>query len=162
MSAVVTSASDIEDISRLLARAFAQLEAFYSPEILNPVMPYFSTCQPTLVASGQYFALRQDGVIRAVGGWTAQAPGTDQVISGHGHIRHVAVDPDAGRRGLGRALLGAIEADAARAGITELEAFSNLPAVPFYRSLGYNEVGPRTGMIAGAHPFPGVDLLKRL
>ena len=162
MTIAPAAASDIPAITALLTRAYARLSSHYPPAILDPLMPYFGTCQPALVASGRYFALRENGVIRAVGGWSEGAPGTGAVTPGTGHIRHVGVDPDAGGKGLGRALLAALESDAAASGITRLEAFANLPAVPFYRALGYVEIGPRTDLVAGKYPFDGMNLEKRL
>jgi len=164
MSLLITPATapDAPAITALLTRAFARLSSHYPADILAPLMPYFGTCQPALIASGRYFALREDGVIRAVGGWSEGAPGTGAVVPGTGHIRHVGVDPDAGGKGFGRALLSAIEADAAANGIARLEAFANRPAIPFYRALGYVEIGARTDMIAGKYPFEGMDLAKSL
>jgi len=164
MSIVIAPATgaDSPAITALLTRAFARLSSHYPPEILHPLMPYFGTCQPALVASGHYFALREDGVIRAVGGWSIGAPGTGVITPGTGHIRHVGVDPDASGKGFGRALLTFVEADAASCGISRLEAFANLAAVSFYRAVGYAEIGPRNDSIAGRYAFDGVDFEKRL
>ncbi|WP_417581790.1 GNAT family N-acetyltransferase [Pelagibacterium sp.] len=153
---------DTSEISALLARAYAGLEQFYPVEILKPVMPLFATCNHKLVASGRYFVLREDGAVRAVGGWSEDAPGTASYAPARGHIRHVGVDPKAGGRGFGRDLLEAVEADAVQNGMTELEAFANVPAVPFYLALGYTRLGSRTELISGQYEFDGVDLRKRL
>lgn len=56
----------------------------------------------------------------------------------------LAVDPAFGRRGVGRALLGACEAEAARRGVTELRLevrIDNSAAIALYERRGYRRLG---------------------
>lgn len=65
----------------------------------------------------------------------------------------LAVAPEAQRRGLGRALVGAFEAAAAARGAEEalLEvAVTNDPAARLYAALGYRQLGRRRGYYARA------------
>jgi GNAT superfamily N-acetyltransferase len=55
-------------------------------------------------------------------------------------IRAMFVDPAHARRGLGRQILEASEADAARAGFRTFELMATLPGVPLYRACGYEEI----------------------
>jgi GNAT superfamily N-acetyltransferase len=50
------------------------------------------------------------------------------------------VDPAHARRGLGRQILEAAEADAAGAGFRTFELMATLPGVPLYRACGYEEI----------------------
>ena len=50
------------------------------------------------------------------------------------------VDPAHARRGLGRRILEAAEADAAQAGFRKFELMATLPGVPLYRACGYEEI----------------------
>lgn len=58
------------------------------------------------------------------------------------HLHELDVVPEAGRRGLGRALVDAVSAEAARRGLAEvtLVTFRDVPwNAPFYRRLGFAE-----------------------
>ncbi len=86
--------------------------------------------------------------------WAAQV--------GMGHVRHVAVDPDRVRCGVGRAIMGEVIVDALRAGVHWLDCLSTRTAVPFYASLGFRvlhevEVGLRPGIL-----FPAVRMMRQI
>ena len=53
-------------------------------------------------------------------------------------VRSLAVDPAVQARGLGRRLVASVEADALHLGLSQLFAFTYVPA--FFRKLGYAEV----------------------
>lgn len=55
-------------------------------------------------------------------------------------IEAVFVAPDAGRRGLGRALLADLETVARQSGLQSLSLNASLNAVPFYCAVGYSAV----------------------
>ena len=67
-------------------------------------------------------------------------------------LRQMAIAPDLQRKGVGRALLQRMEADAAAKGIVEIRAEAREAALPFYRSLGYQ---------AGGETFERVGLPHR-
>lgn len=52
-------------------------------------------------------------------------------------IRAFFVHPDAARRGIGRTILEACEAEAASEGFAQVEMMATLPGVPFYEIQGY-------------------------
>jgi GNAT superfamily N-acetyltransferase len=59
-------------------------------------------------------------------------------------IEAVFVSPDAGRRGLGRALLANLEGAALAGGLHSLGLHSSLNAVPFYQAMGYTAISEST------------------
>jgi GNAT superfamily N-acetyltransferase len=93
--------------------------------------------------------------IVACGGWSGRTKlfsgprSQDEAGSSNGRldpavdsarIRAMFVDPAHARRGLGRQILEASEADAARAGFRTFELMATLPGVPLYRACGYEEI----------------------
>jgi putative acetyltransferase len=64
-------------------------------------------------------------------------------------VRAVYVHPDAGRRGVGRLLLTALETIARLRGLADLRLESSLNAVDFYASAGWRRIGD------GRRTFPG-------
>ena len=68
-----------------------------------------------------------------------------RALQGYLHLRELSVDPAHGRRGLGRALVGAVIAAAQGAGHrgVSLSTFRSVPFnQPFYESLGFRELMP--------------------
>ena len=59
-----------------------------------------------------------------------------------GVLRYMAVDPAWRGRGVGSALLAALEAAARQAGLSRLRLAAREAAVPFYRRHGYRPLGP--------------------
>lgn len=69
-----------------------------------------------------------------------------QTVLDEGYITNVAVSPDCRRQGVGRALVAALKARAAQAGLAfvTLEArASNAPAIALYEGAGFRRVGVR-------------------
>jgi putative acetyltransferase len=77
-------------------------------------------------------------------------------------IRAVYVHPRSAGRGVGSALLAALERTARRSGVTRLHCVASLTAVSFYRACGYR-VGRRvTHRLRNGAVLPGVRMTKRL
>ena len=88
--------------------------------------------------------------------------GVEEVI-GHGHlvptageIRAVYVHPDAGGRGVGTAILEALESRARDLRIEDLTLSASLNAVGFYEQAGYERAGRQT--YSTVHDGETVDL----
>ena len=86
---------------------------------------------------------------------TAESPprvlGFGQLLAPEGLIEAVYVDPDAARRGIGAALVAALEREARARGARTLALDASLNSVPFYRALGFDVDA------AAQHPLaPGV------
>lgn len=58
-----------------------------------------------------------------------------------GQIRHVTVHPDLQRSGLGTVMMAALVTDARNRGLRQVWLNSRMPAVPFYKRLGFQRVG---------------------
>ncbi|MCH9808151.1 MAG: GNAT family N-acetyltransferase [Alphaproteobacteria bacterium] len=138
-----TTIADLEAVTELLAASYPALMAgSYDEPLLSQLLPVICQANPTLLLSGTFYvAQTDDAKLIACGGWTPERPpGTGDDQTGLGHIRHFATHPKWLRRGLGRAIYEACEADARLQGIIEFECYSSLNAEPFYRSVGFRRV----------------------
>ena len=73
---------------------------------------------------------------------------------------NIAVDPDAAGKGVGSALIGALEDTARAAGITDLSLATHrdMPGnVDFYRKLGWSVTGREGNRIMMARHLPSSD-----
>jgi putative acetyltransferase len=80
--------------------------------------------------------------------------GYAQLHPGEGAVEAIYVDPDWARRGVGRALLGALEADARALGLPGLVLEASLNSVPFYVAMGFRQRGLDRHELA-----PGVQMV---
>lgn len=156
--------SDLGAVERLLKRSYTRLlRADYPPSVMVTALPLIVRARPELLASGRYFlAEAEDGSLLGAGGWSSASPLGDGTVADVGHVRHVAVDPDAVRQGVGRSLMGEVISDALRHGVKWLDCMSTRTAVPFYESLGFRfmhdaEVGLRPGIV-----FPAVRMMRQI
>ncbi|MCS0504561.1 GNAT family N-acetyltransferase [Ancylobacter mangrovi] len=114
---------------------------FYPPEIIEAWAPV-----PIRHAHVEALALRiENGIEEAV---VARARGVGIVgfgsfVPDRRELRAVYVHPDYGRKGIGAAMLAALERRARRYGLRELVMDASLNAEAFYRSHGF--VVERTG-----------------
>ncbi len=156
--------ADIGALDRLFQRSYSRLlAADYPPSVLVTAVPVIARAQPALVASGQFYVVEDgEGRVLGAGGWSLQAPGGHPATSGTGHVRHVATDPDAVRRGVGRLLLEHIVQAARASDVSTLHCQSTLTAEPFYRSLGFEPQGRMTVPLRGGIGFPAVFMIRRL
>ncbi|MCU0801664.1 MAG: GNAT family N-acetyltransferase [Rhodobacteraceae bacterium] len=130
--------ADLAAVDLLLAESYPRLlAADYAPSVLVTALPLISRAQPGLVTSGRYFLAWEGDQLLAAGGWSMGAPGGGAATAGVGHIRHVVTDWRYQRRGIGRALMQAVLADAMGAGVARMECLSTLTAERFYASLGF-------------------------
>ncbi len=96
------------------------------------------------------------------GGWSPEAPGGGRITQGLGHVRHVATDARAARRGIGRAVMGRVMEDAWDAGTRRLSSLSTLTAVPFYEALGFRALRPLNLSFGAGVPFPAMEMERDL
>lgn len=144
---------DIPDIERVMRASMSGLGArCYDERQVASAVRFIAVVDRQLIDDGTYFVIEEDRRIVACGGWSARMklfsgpeaqdraegwlnPGTDAA-----RIRAMFVDPACARRGLGRRILDAAEADAARAGFRTFELMATLPGVPLYLACGYEEI----------------------
>lgn len=151
--------ADLAAVETLLGRSYPRLlAADYPPSVLVTAVPLIARAKPALLASGRYYVV-EDGTGRLVGagGWSRTAPqgeGPGNVA----HIRHVATDPDALRRGVGRAILVRVFQAAGEVGVAGYACLSTRTAVPFYAAMGFRTVGPVEVPLAPGIAFPAVRM----
>ncbi len=161
----IADATDLAAIDALLARSYpVLLKPDYPPSTRVLAVPLISRANPHLVSSGSYYVVEDAGVVVGAGGWTRTAPrggaaGTRRAVA---HIRHVVTDHRRTRRGIGRALMTRIMADAAADGAAVMECLSTRTAVPFYRACGFAELGPVEVTLAPGIDFPAIRMARRL
>lgn len=152
-----TDRGDIAAIDALLARSYpALLKGDYPPSTLVTAVPLISRAQPRLIMSGTYY-IAEDAAGRALGagGWTrtrGRAATAD--------IRHVVTNVDHVRRGVGRAILSHVFAQARAAGVLQFECMATLTALPFYRAMGFVEVGAAKVPLAPGVTFPAIRMVR--
>ena len=144
---------DLPEIARVMRDSLAALSAgFYDERETASAVAYIAVTDQQLVDDGTYFVAEEDGRIVACGGWSgrtklftgttaqAQAQGFLDPRTDAARIRAMFVEPSHARRGLGRQILDAAEADAVRAGFKRFELMATLPGVPLYEVCGYEAV----------------------
>ncbi len=106
-----------------------------------------------------------DGALAGCGGWSRRRTlyGGDQRPMGGddlldttrdaARIRAIFVEPEAGRRRVGRAILAACEAAATAAGYARFELMATLPGVPFYAAFWYVAEEPMMDVLPDGTPL---------
>ncbi len=148
--------ADLSAVDALMARSYPRLLARdYAPSVMVLAVPIICRARPELLASGRYWLAEGDrGRVIAAGGWS--------VRHALAAVRHVATDPDAVRRGVGRALMGRVMEEAREAGFTGMECLSTLTAVRFYAAVGFRALGPVRVNLAPGIDFPAVRMIRDL
>lgn len=184
--------SDLAAVDRLLQRSYPRLlRGDYPASVMVLALPIIARARPELLASGRYFVVEaEDGGILGAGGWSLGAPqprsaaamrglrgcggGAEGVADwdraepdwaaqvGMGHVRHVAVDPDRVRGGVGRAIMGEVIVDALRAGVHWLDCLSTRTAVPFYGALGFRVLHEVEVPLGPGIQFPSVRMMRQI
>jgi GNAT superfamily N-acetyltransferase len=121
----------------------------YTGRQIESYLRHTETLEPYLVADCSYFVACVGGAIAGCGGWSLKAPAYAAVTREAGigaglprpKVRAMYVHPEFSRRGIGRALLGTIEAAIASAGFGEAALDATLPGVALYERCGYRAVG---------------------
>ncbi|MEP1586580.1 MAG: GNAT family N-acetyltransferase [Tateyamaria sp.] len=150
--------NDLASVDALLMRTYPKLlKADYAASILAKALPIISRAQPKLLSCGTYYVVEEDGVILGAGGWTQDEDQHDL-----GHIRHVVTDDRALRRGVGRRLMKYCFKAARTAEVLKMECWATHTAVPFYKAVGFTEVGPIDVALVEGISFPSVRMLRDL
>ena len=147
------TAADLPEIERVMRLSMGALsEGFYDAEQTASAVRYIAEPDRQLVDDGTYFVVVEEGRVVACGGWSkrkklftgtavqATVEGVLDPATEPARIRAMFVDPAYKRRGLGRLILQASEADARDAGFTAFELMATLPGVPLYEVCGYEEI----------------------
>lgn len=154
---------DAQVVSQILVASYPTMMACsYDAALLARALPGMTRANAKLLASGTYYLALVGGAPVGCGGWTPDEPGTGKVEADLAHIRHYGVDADWAGRGVGRALFERCRVDAAAAGFRRFECFSSLNGVPFYRSLGFADIGPIAVTMGPELAFPSLRMVARI
>ena len=150
--------ADTSAVDQLLGRSYPKLlRPDYPPSTLVLALPGMTKARPSLLASGTYYVAEgQNGQLLGAGGWTRNAR------RGRGDIRHVVTDPRALRQGIGRALMQHSFAVAKASGVFELECWATRTAVPFYKAVGFEVLGPMEVTLSSGVAFPAIRMVRGL
>lgn len=163
---------EIAAIRAMQERSLAVLgEGFYARQEIEAFIALVGTVDEAVVAEGHYFvAEREDQRIVGSAGWSLQLPGyerrpgaaapRDASPPDRATVRSVFVDPAMARSGIATALMAHLERDAARHGIRKLQLMATLSGLPFYRRLGWRELGGKSVPLAGGLRFECVAMSK--
>jgi putative acetyltransferase len=84
------------------------------------------------------------------------------ILSRRGELHALYVHPAAVRRGVGSALLTAVEREARAAGLEAIALNATLNSVPFYARHGYADLGASSNVLPNGVRLPCVRMAKRL
>lgn len=154
---------DGKAVTALLEASYGQLLPLaYGEALARALLPVIAKARSELLASGRYhLAVTSKGDVIGAGGWSEERPGTGEIDVGTAHIRHVATHPDWVGRGVGRAIIECVIAEAKQGGIRRVECFASLNAVDFYSRLGFLEVRPIDIHLGGDLVMPSL-LMERM
>ena len=129
------------------------LEAAYAPWRARLAdLPDVASGVDTEIARGPAWIAEADGRLAGI----AIAEARDGIM----HLANLAVAPDAGGRGIGSALVRAVEAATARRGISKMRLATHALMegnVDFYERLGWRETGRDGNKVLMARHLPSAD-----
>ena len=111
--------------------AYEEMLALRRRVLRQPLGLDFSAADLEAEADQIHLAASRDG--RIVGSLLLVAPDTDGVAK----LRQMAIEPAQQRRGFGARLVEAGQAELQRRAASAIELAARLPAIPFYKKLGY-------------------------
>lgn len=153
--------SDAHTVKAILEESYPiLLAAAYKRDLLDLALPLLTSPNARLLASGTYFIAEANGEPAACGGWSAEAPRTDTVIAGLGHIRHFATVASKAGQGHGTKLYAACEVSARKRGIRRFQALATLSGEAFYHALGFKSVDLVKVTLAPDIVFPSVVMIR--
>lgn len=148
--------ANVEDIPQLLelialsARGLST--GYYAPAETESAIKYVFGVDTQLIKDETYFAVEEDGLLIACGGWSKRNTlfGGDQYKTeadplldpskDAARVRAFFVHPGKARKGVGQLLINACEKAAIANGFSRMEMGATLPGVPFYAKMGYAEM----------------------
>jgi N-acetylglutamate synthase-like GNAT family acetyltransferase len=155
--------TDHVSLAALFVKSYGSLLCnHYRPAVLASALPLMVKPQANLLASTTFYVAEVNSAIAACGGWTATVPGSKHMISGIGHVRHFATDPDMLRRGLASAILKHCKQAAGERQFKQLECWSTFQAAPFYEQHGFQRVREFEVVFPDGARFPSVQMMCAL
>jgi len=167
--ATEADAAALRALHRVAIRTLSR--GYYTEGQVDSFLRHVPTLDLALIADRTYFVAEADGQIVACGGWSARAPGYGDALGealNHGEhgggtplIRGMYTHPQWARRGLGRRLLAASEAEAQGAGFLDIALDALLAGVPLYEAADYVPLRHRAARLPDGESLPIVHMHKR-
>ena len=168
------TAADMPAIHRVMRASMEGLGAnFYDSRQVASAVEYITDPDHQLVDDHTYFVVEDDaGEVVACGGWSnrkklftgthaeAATVGMLDPAKDAARIRAMFVLPSHARRGIGRMILDAAEADARAAGFRTFELMATLPGVPLYEACGYKRVEEKDIELPDGVVLGGMRMVK--
>jgi len=122
-----------DEVTALIRQADALMQSLYPAES-NHLVDIEQLAQPHV----HFFVAREHGRALGCGSFVLGA-------DGHAEMKRVFVDPAARGKGIARAIMAALEREAAALGVTRMQLETGIKqpeAIALYRKFGYAERGP--------------------
>lgn len=129
----------------------------YSRQVIDAWAP-----APILEQHVEKVRSNPDGELRLIAELDGRIVGIGCLIAGNAELRACYVAPGATRRGVGSAIVGAIERAAREQGAAHLDVDSSITAEPFYAALGYEALERGEHILANGQRMACVKMRKRL
>lgn len=143
--------ADIPALRELQERSLRVLGCrHYAATQVEAFIARIGTMDDYLVTDRTYLVAELDGEIVGSGGWTTRLPGYARHAQEDVHspdpsratVRSVFVEPLAARQGIGRRIMSAVENALRSEGFHTAELGATENSGDFYRSVGYQALGP--------------------
>lgn len=152
-----------DELEQLISVCYSEVyPGWYEEDVLIDALPAMLRVDAKLLESGRYLSAYKGKKLAGCGGWSTMEPGSGNMQSGIGHIRHFATHPDFMRQGVGSAILNACITAATEEGLERLQCFSSLAAEDFYNRHGFEPKQEVTIMLGENIPFPAILMERQL
>jgi N-acetylglutamate synthase-like GNAT family acetyltransferase len=125
---------DFQRLTRIQVSALLASSQFHDDKVQAYVGRHLRQTKALCGVETFYVATTRDGSVVGCGGWTWVEGGQDNIPCAVGFY----VDPQHGKRGIGRSLLAVTEASARRHGVSTIAAFAPLIGTDLFRLAGYS------------------------
>lgn len=158
-------------IVALQCRSLRRLgRGYYSEREIESYLRHTPTLEDYLVADSTYYVAQAGRRLAGCGGWSVKAPAYSAMTPAPSgappriapKVRAMYVDPDFARRGIGRAVLAAIERAILDAGYEETDLDATLSGVPLYQRCGYAPTGETEVLLPDGARVRFITMHKRL
>lgn len=155
--------ADRDAIDALIAQSYGTLlKPVYHDDVLSRALPRLLKTAPSLLSGGTYFVADAGGVLIGAGGWSQATPFGGTGPADVGHMRRVAVHPDALRQGVGSVLVTHAVAHARAQGVRRMCCLSTLAAERFYEALDFVATGDVELTLEPGLYLPAIQMVRAL
>lgn len=162
----VARPADLLLLEKLMVQAVRNSlsEGYYDETLANSAARFITIPDLSLILDGTYFVVQQGQELVACGGWSPRLePSSDAWIDPSTRpawLRASFVSPDHMRHGYGTAIYQACEDAAREKGYRAFNLLAIWPSVPFYRKLGFTDLGEETIPLSDGASLPCLRMEK--